>query len=175
MRFIERCSRNHRSHRRLLDLGEELSIVEFEVEPYYTGPTLTDVMVVQVEASLGYPLPAAYIELLRVQNGGVPIRRCLRTTFETSWAPNYFEIAGILGIGFRGIENSAYMIKEWGYPDIGIVFCDMPSGGHDAVMLDYRGGRPEPEVAYVDEDRVPRVVAPTFLDFVQRLERVVAE
>ena len=96
-----------------------------------------------------------------MQNGGVPTRRCYRTEFETSWAPNYFEIAGILGIGVRGIENSAYMIREWGYPDIGIVFCDTPSAGHDTVMLDYRSSSSEPAVAYI--------VAPTFAEFLQRL------
>ena len=62
------------------------------------------------------------------------------------------------------------MISEWGYPDIGIVVCDMPSAGHDAVMLDYRSGLSEPAVAYVDEDRVPRVVARTFSDFIDHLE-----
>jgi len=149
-----------------------MSSIEFEDEPYYTGPDLTDAMVTAAEESLGYPLPSSYVKLLRVQNGGVPMRRCFRTDFETSWAPTYFEIAGILGIGVRGIENSAYLIEEWGYPDIGIVFCDMPSGGHDAVMLDYRSGMSEPAVAYIDEDRVPRVVAPTFFDFVKRLERL---
>jgi hypothetical protein len=86
-------------------------------------------MVAEVEQLLGYKLPHTYVELLRMQNGGVPKRRCYRTEFETSWAPNYFEIASIRGIGVRGIENSAYFIREWGYPDIGIVFCDVPSGG----------------------------------------------
>jgi len=147
-----------------------VKIIEFEDEPYYTGPDLTDIMVAEVEESLGRRLPSSYIDLLRVKNGGVPTRRSFRTDFETSWAPNFFEISGILGIGARGIENSAYLIREWGYPDIGIVFCDTPSGGHDAVMLDYRSSSSEPSVAYIDEDRLPRVVAPTFADFLQRLD-----
>lgn len=147
-----------------------MKIIEFENETYYTGSELTDLMVAEVEESLGYKLPLSYLELLRVRNGGVPRRRCYRTEFETSWAPNYFEIAGILGIGVRGIENSAYMIREWGYPDIGIVFCDTPSAGHDTVMLDYRSGSSEPAVAYIEDDRLPRIVAPTFAEFLQRLE-----
>ena len=149
-----------------------MSYIEFEDEPYYTGPNLTDAMVASAEESVGYRLPTSYIELLRVQNGGVPTRRCFRTDFETSWAPTYFEITGILGVGFRGIEKSPYLIKEWGYPNIGIVFCDTPSAGPDTVMLDYRSGSTEPAVAYVGEDRVPHVVAPSFIDFVQRLERL---
>lgn len=152
-----------------------MKIIEFEDEPRYTGPELTDIMVAEVEESLGYRLPSSYIELLRVKNGGVPTRRRFRTEFETSWAPIYFEIAGILGIGVlgvRGIENSAYLIREWGYPDIGIVFCDTPSAGHDTVMLDYRSSSSEPAVAYIDEDRQPKIVAPTFAEFVQRLNYV---
>ncbi len=147
-----------------------MTIIEFEDEPDYTGPEFTDITVADVEESLGRKRPSSYLELLRMQNGGVPTRRCYRTEFETSWAPNYFEIAGILGIGVRGIENSPHMITEWGYPDIGIVICAMPSGGHDAVMLDYRSSSSEPAVVYVDEDRLPRIVALTFAEFLQRLE-----
>jgi len=61
------------------------------------------------------------------------------------------------------------MIDEWGYPRVGVVFCEMPSGGHDAVMLDYSRGAPEPVVVYVDEDRVPRVVAASFTAFLASL------
>ncbi len=61
------------------------------------------------------------------------------------------------------------MIREWGYPNIGIVICDMPSGGHDAVMLDYRDQHVEPAVVYIDEDREPRVIAPDFAGFLEGL------
>jgi hypothetical protein len=54
------------------------------------------------------------------------------------------------------------MIDEWGYPEIGIVICDMPSGGHDTVMLDHWEGGLEPSVAYVDEDRIPHVYRADF-------------
>lgn len=62
-------------------------------------------------------------------------------------------------------------MQEWGYPDIGLVICDTPSGGHDTVMLDYSvsGPQGEPRVVYVDEDRVPRELAPTFEDFISNL------
>lgn len=54
-----------------------------------------------------------------------------------------------------------------GISGIGVAICDMPSGGHDAVMLDHSDVGPEGElgVAYVDEDRIPRRVAKSFEDF----------
>jgi hypothetical protein len=52
-----------------------------------------------------------------------------------------------------------------------VVFCSTPSGGHDAVMLDYRdcGPEGEPAVVYVDEDRVPQRIAGSFDEFVAGL------
>ena len=154
--------------------------VEFEDSGYYTGPDLTDELVASAESRLGYRLPDSYLEVLRVRNGGTPTRRRFPTEFATSWAPDHFEILAIRGVGGTwGIDtvgplSSSAMIGEWGYPAIGIVICDMPSGGHDAVMLDYREEGLEPRVVYVDEDREPLVIARTFADFVDRLEDVSA-
>ncbi|QIM23070.1 SMI1/KNR4 family protein [Phycicoccus sp. HDW14] len=149
--------------------------IEFTDSLYYTGPALTDDMVAAAELSLGRRLPRAYVEVLRIQNGGCPTRCCLPTSFETSWARDHFEISAIRGIGGPwGVDgdgplSSRALIREWAYPDIGVVICDMPSGGHDAVMLDYRSQDREPQVTYIDEDRLPRVVAPTFASFVESL------
>lgn len=136
-----------------------------------SGPALTDVMVQAAEASLGVTLPRAYIELLHEKNGGIPVRRCFPTSVRTSWADNHIEVSGILGIGFdRGMDGelgSSYLVHEWGYPDIGVVVCDTPSGGHDTVMLDYRhcGPRGEPRVVYIDEDRSILLLAINFAEF----------
>ena len=110
-----------------------------------------------------------------------PVRRCIRTTFRTSWAENYIEINAIRGIGGAwGIDgdgplSSIALIEEWGYPKIGIIVCDMPSGGHDAIMLDYSGNNGEPNVVYIDEDRKPQRIAESFgefLDILRRCERI---
>ncbi len=73
--------------------------------------------------------------------------------------------------GIDGVYGSRYLVVEWGYPDIGLVLCETPSGGHDTVMLDYRASGPlgEPRVAYVDEDRSAVVIAETFSDFIANL------
>ena len=149
----------------------------FEDDDYFTGPGLTDELVGAAEERLGVKLPKEYITLLGERNGGKPSRRCFPMTEATSWAADHIEIAGIRGLaGEWGIDTdmglgSHDMIAEWEYPQIGVVLCEMPSGGHDAVMLDYSecGGDGEPAVAYVDEDRVPRRIADSFAEFVRGL------
>jgi hypothetical protein len=149
----------------------------FEDEAYYTGPPLDAEMVREAETQLGFRLPRAYVDLLYRRNGGVPRHRCCPTAFATSWAPDHIEISAIRGIGGEwGINSTtglgnADMIAEWGYPDIGVVVCDTPSAGHDTVMLDYSecGPEGEPSVAYIDEGRIPRLIATSFEDFLTRL------
>jgi hypothetical protein len=149
----------------------------FEDDDYYTGPPLDSEMVRRAEEALGFRLPPAYIDTLLERNGGVLRRRCCPTASPTSWAADHFEVRALLGVGGElGIDSpsgqgSAALIAEWGYPQIGVVICDMPSGGHDAVMLDYSDSGPEgePAVAYVDEDRLPRRIADSFEEFLAML------
>jgi hypothetical protein len=149
----------------------------FEDKDFYTGVPLDANMLHRAEEALGVQLPSSYVAVLEQRNGGVLKRRCFRTDFPTSWAVDHFEIRALLGIGGKwGIDSSAGagsadLIAEWDYPEIGVVICDMPSGGHDAVMLDYSecGPSGEPSVAYIDEDRVPRRVAESFQNFLDRL------
>lgn len=132
------------------------------------GPAVTDELVRLAEERLGVRLPPEYVALLRTCNGGRPLRRCYRTLQPTSWAPDHIEIESVLGVGYEdGIDGrygSRYLIHEWGYPDIGVVICDTPSGGHDAVMLDYSavGASGRPRVVYVDDDRSVQTLATTF-------------
>jgi SMI1-KNR4 cell-wall len=137
----------------------------------FTGHPVNDEQIRLAEALIGFPLPFAYSELLKVQNGGVLRKRCFATQFSTSWASDHFALDVLLGVGGDwGIDaefGSRYFIAEWGYPDIGIVIALTPSGGHDTVMLDYTACGPdgEPSVVYIDEDRVPRRIAATFEAF----------
>ena len=150
----------------------------FTDDGYFTGPALSPEMIEHAEVKLGVRLPQSYLDVLAERNGGAPERRCVRMDAPTSWAPDHVEIAAIRGIGGRwGIDSSgglgsADLISEWGYPDIGIVICEMPSGGHDAVMLDYSscGPKGEPAVVYIEEDRSVRLIARTFAEFIDKLE-----
>ena len=145
----------------------------FDDGSYYTGPPLDGDMLRRAEEALGVRLPRGYVDVLSHRNGGSLRRRCYPTTFPTSWAADHIGVQALLGLGGeRGTDKmSAYLISEWGYPEIGVVLCDLPSGGHDTVMLDYSECGPdgEPSVVYVDEDRIPRRIANTFDDFISGL------
>jgi len=146
----------------------------------YEGEPLNDDLVSAVENSLGYKLPRSYVELMRTQNGGIPLRTCFRTNQRTSWATDHIAITGIYGIGFSkastlcGQFRTAFWVDEWGYPPLGIYFADCPSAGHDMICLDYFAVGPdgEPRVVHVDQELDYRVtvLAETFEQFILGLE-----
>ena len=156
----------------------------WEDSPYakksYIEPKPTKALIASVERELGYTLPASYVELMTKHNGGMPTRTCFRTKTRTSWAEDHVAITGISGIGrtkpysLCGELGSRFMIDEWGYPKIGVVFADCPSAGHDLVMFDYRKCRPggEPSVVHVDQERDYAItfLAKDFGAFVRGLE-----
>jgi hypothetical protein len=146
---------------------------------YFTGPLLTEQMIRSAESALGYKLPDSYVGILRVRNGGTPLRCCFPTMEPTSWAKDHIRVSGIRGVGgMWGIDSdtlgSASMIREWGYPNVGIVVGECPSAGHDVVMLDYTycGPRGEPRVIHVEtecEEPQVLVLAESFEVFFQGL------
>ena len=151
---------------------------DYARESYVEGPITPD-LIRSVELELGFRLPAAYVALMRVQNGGMPSRSCFPTTTPTSWAEDHVAVTGIFGIGrdkpcaLLGGQGSKFMQSEWGYPTFGICICDCPSAGHDMIMLDYRacGPKGEPSVVHVDQERGYRVtfLAPDFETFLRGL------
>jgi hypothetical protein len=136
---------------------------------------LTRALLDRVERALGSKLPAAYVELMRTQNGGIP-----RRTRPTSWSANHVALTGIYAIGEErpcslcGDCGSKFWPAEWGYPDIGVDFADCPAAGHDMFCLDYRhcGPMGEPTVVHVDQERDYKitVVSPTFESFIRGLQ-----
>jgi hypothetical protein len=140
-------------------------------------PPLTASMVRAAETKLGYRLPATYVELMKVCNGGslkrnvFPIKKCPR------WATDHVAFEQVMGIGgdwgIDGEAGSAYLIAEWEYPGVGVVIS---SDGHTAFMLDYSkcGPEGEPRVIWVDTETgtgKPDVVvlAPDFGTFLAKL------
>jgi SMI1-KNR4 cell-wall len=146
----------------------------------YVGRPLDAAQIQSVERELGYTLPSSYLELLRTQNGGLPVRTYHRTNESTSWADDCIAIEGIFGLdpeksySLCGGMGSSFWISEWGYPDIGVYFADCPSAGHDMLCLDYSlcGANGEPRVVHVDQELDYRItfVAETFEAFIRGLE-----
>ena len=143
----------------------------------YTSAQFDDELLKSVEEELGYKLPASYIELMKVRNGGA-FQRCIFKIDEDF----YIEVNGIYGIGREksyslcGSRGSEFWIEEWEYPAIGVAICDCPSAGHEMIFLDYRECGPkcengEPKVVYIDQegDYEIKVLANTFEEFINGL------
>lgn len=148
-----------------------------EAADSFTMAPPTDDLVESIEEELVFKLPAAYIQMMKVHNGGIPRRRFFPVTSGDA-TEGCIEIAGVLGIGREkrlslcGEAGSRHMIEGRGYPEIGVVLCVCPSEA-EAVMLDYRaaGNDGEPEIVHVDQrhpDKITRL-APNFQAFVQGL------
>ena len=145
----------------------------------YTEPYPSSEIVAEIEAELGYKLPASYLELMQTQNGGCPVRYCFPTTQPNNWAEDHIQLTGIFGIGREredtlcGGFGSRFWVEEWGYPDIGVYFADCPTAGHQMLALDYRecGPQGEPSVVYVDQEDDYSIIqlAPNFAEFIAGL------
>ncbi|WP_106769653.1 SMI1/KNR4 family protein [Paenibacillus faecalis] len=144
---------------------------EQALEQYVSDPP-SDELIESVEEELVFKLPAAYIQMMKVHNGGIPHNRFFPI------GKDHIEISGILGIGREkkrslcGELGSRYMIEQGGYPEVGVVICDCPSE-NEVVMLDYRtaGNDGEPEVIHVDQknDYTVTKLAPNFESFISGL------
>lgn len=145
----------------------------------YVSKPMTKELVLEVERKLGYKLPLSYIELMKIQNGGIPKNTCYPTTETTSWAEDHIAITGIFGIGkekdssLLGSCGSKFWSEEWGYPKIGVYICDCPSAGHDMVALDYSncGKQGEPRVVHIDQEHDYKItfLAENFETFIKNL------
>jgi hypothetical protein len=116
-----------------------------------------------VEAKLVVTLPAEYVELVRIQNGGY-LMDDLRTF--RSPAADDVEFRAMRGIGPEGLLENAYLTEEWEMPPELVL---LEGDGHTWVALDYRRDR-VPSVTWYDnelEQDIP--LAPDFRTFLEGL------
>ncbi|MFC0437211.1 SMI1/KNR4 family protein [Kutzneria buriramensis] len=151
---------------------DEIKAVFWGDGTYDVQPPLTDEAVREAEELLGVSLPAALIDLLRIQNGGMVAcgRRRFPTTAPTSWAADHAPLTDLMGIGrTKGVTSLLdvpYLIEEWELP-AGLV--PVSGDGHCWIALDYRRSA-EPTVTWVDTDlRAELALAPDFRSFVEGL------
>src|SRR5262245_21704180 len=90
---------------------------------YFTGPPFSDDLVRQLEQRCGYKLPATYLRLLRLRNGGSPRREYFHVEGLRGWDTGYLGIDSLRGVGdhFWSIEAN-----HENYPRIGLIVCDTP-------------------------------------------------
>lgn len=124
---------------------------EAHQDPYHCGELKSEA-ISQAEQSIGYRLPQSYIELLKTQNGGIPILN----TYPLEHAEiDGIELSYILGIGnqdtsLTGRYGQSYAIDEMGYPNVGIYFADTTMEGMLLLMYMHPDDV-EPSVCFVSQ------------------------
>jgi len=139
---------------------------------HYKNPPVTDEWIARAEALFGVKLPAEYIELVKIQNGGF-LDLAFPTTQVPSWAEDHVPFEEMAGIAFdrdlpsmQNILDTEYMTREWELPPNQILLA---GDGHTWVSLDYRG-RTEPVVSWLDVEMEEEcVLANSFAEFIKAL------
>src|SRR5690349_15951067 len=111
---------------------------------YYNHPPLTDEMVEVAERQLGVKLPAEYLALLRIQNGGYTQRFGFPMRQRTAWAEDHVPLTDLAGIvtdpehrTALNILDTPYLTQEWDLPPRQVL---LSGEGHWWITLDYRNG-----------------------------------
>lgn len=145
--------------------------------PHGRQPPLTHQAARDAECALGVKLPAALLELLWIQNGGVVADEwCSYPTSDpTSWAEDHVPFECVMGIGRveanLSLLDTPYLVGEWDLPAHIVLLA---GDGHSWIALDYRasGPRGEPSVTWFDADTQTELpLAPDFRSFVEGLTR----
>lgn len=132
----------------------------------YTFPSFTDKELEETEKAIGWKLPKSYIELLKLQNGGM----INYNEFEESWLSVIYGISSNCN-GLTDMYDN--WINEWKYPNIGIPFGETQSAGHDMYFMDFgtvdKNG--EPRIVLIDNesDNDVTVVANNFDEFLTKI------
>lgn len=120
---------------------------------HYDHPALTDEMIAVAEGRLGVRLPAEFIELLRIQNGGYTKGFAHPMSQRTTWAADHVPLEELAGIvidpNHRTAQNllhTEYLTQEWGLPPRQVL---LSGDGYYWITLDYRHSA-IPSVAWID-------------------------
>jgi hypothetical protein len=138
---------------------------------------LTPEGVHSAEELLGIKLPAEYIDLLQIQNGGYIRYKLYLPPVALSWVQRPVMVEYIHGIerepgggvAESNILDSPRLVREWQLPDRLVL---IGGDAYNWIALDYRtsDSEGEPSVLSIDlETRATIELAPNFRTFVERL------
>lgn len=143
------------------------------------NPPVTDKLIARVEALLNVKLPAAYVTLMREQNGGYLHPNEVAFVEPPPASMDYYTgdgtvtLGGIFGLNHDpdatgGIAKTLPMSEEWEIPQ-GLILLD--GDGHTWVALDYRKEKVDPPVVYyVSESGEHATIARNFAAFLKALQ-----
>lgn len=126
----------------------------------------------KAEKELGVSLPADFIDLMKISNGGYVNydKRAFPVDFSLESGDVFIEVEEIMGIDKEGILLSEYLAEEWDLPEDIILFS---GSGHAWIGFNY-DGQDIPNIVYVEPDDGDgnnfHVIAETFTDFVSKLD-----
>lgn len=143
------------------------------------GNKLDDETIRYVEKELGYKLPESYIELMKIQNGGAPIKNtwinkdAKPNEVDTVVMTNFYSVGSEKADSLLGKFGNKFWFTEWEYPNIGVVIAETISGGHQLIYLDYsecaNNGIPKVAMINQESDYHKTILSNTFEDFVLSL------
>ena len=137
-----------------------------------TFEPITPASIKRAETELNVQLPAQFIELLRIKNGGRTAEMVLHAADISIWIDGKYEIDELFGINDQdakelGILSTAYLTSEWDLPEKQVLLL---GDGHWWITLDYRLNTQEPTVNWIEPDAERDVViANTFEEFIKKL------
>jgi hypothetical protein len=149
------------------------------IESAWDCPPLTDEMILEAQRRLDVVLPASYIEVLRVRNGGL-LRRCEHPIYLDIMKSNIC-VSMLYGIGVDdGIDStdgthyflSKFLAHQWSLPEGSVVFSKF---GHVGLSFAYHQAvdKSDPPVVFHYAECYPDVitvpVAPSFKALISAL------
>jgi len=145
--------------------------------PGESSEAATDQEIAETESNLGVKLPADFVSLLKVRNGGALRLTLFRLTPAAAkqYGSEMYSLSRLAGAGAsdpeRITELTSLARDEWGLP---ADLVPLDGDGHTWCCLDYRAGGPngEPAITEVDLDGPCETrVAERFIDLIHGLVR----
>ncbi|MYL49833.1 hypothetical protein GLV98_10055 [Halobacillus litoralis] len=141
----------------------DIWVTNYDADPYKLGD-IDELTINAYERSLKLKLPLSYKRILQNQNGGTIKYNSIHVGgFQEEDV--YLEINHIYGVGYPGLLDSPYLIKEWDLLQDILVFN---GEGNAWFALDYSSE--PPHVIYIEADsKEVMKVAASFEEFLKNL------